>query len=73
MAYIDSYDKLKLNHPLDLDVNRKESKEAIRELFRMKYPEYPVPRKIPMPRPVDVYFKNWDGPKCPVSEISERY
>lgn len=63
MAYIDPYDKLKLNHPLDLDVNRKESKKVIRELFKMKYPECPVPRKIPMPRPVDVYFKNWDGPK----------
>ena len=62
MAYIDPYDKLKLNHPLDLDVNRKESKKVIRELFKMKYPECPVPRKIPMPRPVDVYFKNWDGP-----------
>lgn len=65
MAYIDPYDRLKLNHPLDLDVNRKESKKVIRELFRMKYPEYPVPRKIPMPRPVDVYFKNWNGPKRP--------
>lgn len=65
MAYIDPYDKLKLNHPLDLDVNRKESKKVIRELFKMKYPECPVPRKIPMPRPVDIYFKNWDGPKRP--------
>lgn len=63
MAFVDPYDKLKLNHPLDLDVNRKESKIVIRELFRMKYPEYPVPQKLPMPRPVDEYFKDWEGPK----------
>ena len=30
-----------------------------------KYPEIPVPNKVPMPRPVDVYFKNWEGPTRP--------
>ena len=65
MAFVDPYDKLKLNRPLDLDVNRKESKKIIRELFKMKYPEYPVPQKLPMPRPVDAYFKDWEGPKRP--------
>ena len=65
MAFVDPYDKLKLNRPLDLDVNRKESKKVIRELFKMKYPEYPVPQKLPMPRPVDTYFKDWEGPKRP--------
>jgi len=63
MAFIDPYDRLKLNHPLDLDINRKESKKVIRNLFNMKYPEYPVPQKLPMPRPVDTYFKDWEGPK----------
>lgn len=63
MTFIDPYDKLRLNKPLDLDINRKESKKVIRELFKMKYPEYPIPQKLPMPRPVDAYFENWKGPK----------
>jgi hypothetical protein len=29
----------------------------------MKYPEREVPTKIPMPRPVDMIFKDWEGPK----------
>ena len=27
-----------------------------------KYPEMPVPEKLPMPRPVDRWFKDWQGP-----------
>lgn len=42
-----------------------ESKYLIRELFAMKYPGFPVPEKVPMPRPVDSYFKDWAGPKRP--------
>ena len=34
-------------------------------LFRKKYPAVKVPDKNPMPRPVDVYFDNWQGPKRP--------
>ena len=48
-----------------LDLNRirsGDSKYLIRELFNMKYPDYPVPDKNPMPRPVDKYFENWKGP-----------
>ena len=30
--------------------------------LRMKYPETTVPLKQPMPRPVDEYFANWEGP-----------
>ncbi len=29
----------------------------------MKYPEISASQKLPMPRHVDEYFKNWDGPK----------
>ena len=31
----------------------------------MRYPDIPVPEKLPMPRPVDMYFKDWEGPKRP--------
>lgn len=66
VPYIDPYEKLKMADPLDLQrVRNGESKYLIRELFHMKYPEIPIPEKVPMPRPVDLYFKDWEGPKRP--------
>ena len=49
-----------------LDMNRVrngEPKYLVRELYALKYPELLVPNKIPMPRPVDMIFKEWQGPK----------
>lgn len=66
MDFIDPYEKLKLSKPLDLGrIRNGESKYVIRDLFRMKYPDVAIPLKQPMPRPVDEYFKNWEGPKRP--------
>lgn len=63
LPYYDPYEKLKMAEPLDLTRIRKgESKYLIRELFKMRYPDIPVPEKLPMPRPVDQYFANWEGP-----------
>ena len=31
----------------------------------MRYPEYEVPEKIPMPRPVDAFLADWKGPVRP--------
>lgn len=63
MDYNDPYERLKMADPLDLDrIRSGESKYLIRELFRMKYPDLPIPEKIPMPRPVDSYFADWSGP-----------
>lgn len=42
-----------------------EPQYLIREPMRKKYPAIPVPNKVPMPRPVDEYFKDWKGPKRP--------
>lgn len=62
--FIDPYELLKLAKPLDLGrIRNGDTKYLVRELFRMKYPETPVPQKKPMPRPVDAYFANWEGPK----------
>lgn len=62
--YYDPYAKLIMKDELDLNrVRSGESKYLIRNLYRIKYPEIPVPEKIPMPRPVDEIFKNWEGPK----------
>ncbi len=66
LPYYDPYERLKMADPLDLKrIRAGESKYLIRELFKMKYPQMPVPEKVPMPRPVDIYFKNWQGPTRP--------
>ena len=66
MKYYDPYAKLKMADELDLyRVRHGEPKYLIRELMAKKYPEIPVPDKVPMPRPVDAYFKTWEGPKRP--------
>ncbi len=66
LDFFDPYEKLKMAEPLDLErIRSGESKYLIRELFRMRYPDIPVPEKIPMPRPVDIYFAHWDGPTRP--------
>jgi asparagine synthetase B (glutamine-hydrolysing) len=64
LAYYDPYALLKMGDPLDLDrIRSGESKYLIRELFAKKYPDKKVPEKVPMPRPVDAYFADWEGPK----------
>lgn len=64
LPYVDPYELLKMANPVDLKrIRSGDSKYLIRELFKMRYPSLSVPQKNPMPRPVDLYFKNWDGPK----------
>ena len=66
MSYYDPYAKLKMADELDLyRVRHGEPKYLIRELMHKKYPEIQVPNKVPMPRPVDAYFKTWEGPTRP--------
>lgn len=66
MPYYDPYARLKMADKLDLyRVRHGEPKYLIRELMAKKYPEIPVPEKVPMPRPVDEYFKSWCGPTRP--------
>jgi len=63
MPYFDPYARLKMADELDLyRVRHGESKYLIRELMHRKYPDIPVPNKVPMPRPVDTYFMTWTGP-----------
>lgn len=66
MPYYDPYAILKMEEPLDLvRVRNGEPKYLVRELFALKYPELEIPFKIPMPRPVDMIFKDWQGPTRP--------
>ncbi|MBR5685844.1 MAG: asparagine synthase [Muribaculaceae bacterium] len=66
LPYYDPYACLIMRDPLDFNrIRNGEPKYLIRDLYAMKYPELPIPDKIPMPRPVDMIFKNWEGPKRP--------
>ena len=64
LPYYDPYACLVMADPLDMDrVRNGEPKYLVRGLYAIKYPELKIPFKIPMPRPVDVIFQNWEGPK----------
>lgn len=66
LPYYDPYAKLKMATPLDMErVRNGEPKYLIRNLYSLKYPELEIPNKIPMPRPVETVFKDWEGPKRP--------
>ncbi len=66
VPYLDPYEVLKMAEPLDLRrIRNGEPKYLVRALFKMKYPELSVPQKLPMPRPVNEYFKTWKGPTRP--------
>ncbi len=66
MEYFDPYAHMKMAEPLDLArIRSGDSKYLVRSLFRIRYPDLEVPEKVPMPRPVDSYFKSWKGPARP--------
>jgi asparagine synthetase B (glutamine-hydrolysing) len=66
MSYDDPYAKLVMADPLDMNrVRNGEPKYLVRGLYAIKYPDLEIPFKIPMPRPVDAVFKDWEGPKRP--------
>lgn len=41
-----------------------ENKYLVREVFKRLYPDFAIPPKTPMPRPMNEWFKDWSGPKC---------
>ncbi len=48
---------------IDVDRVRKgENKYLVREIFERLYPNFVIPEKIPMPRPVDQWLGSWTGP-----------
>lgn len=64
VPYYDPYASLQMTEKLDMNrIRTGEPKYLIRELYAKKYPDREIPFKIPMPRPVDTIFENWDGPK----------
>jgi len=60
IEYLDPYLYTKLASPLDLNRIRKgEPKYLVRELFASKYPGIEIPAKIPMPRAMDYWLKDY--------------
>lgn len=52
--------------PLDFQrVRAGENKYLVREVFHKLYPGFEVPPKTPMPRPMDLWLSDWEGPKRP--------
>lgn len=63
IPYMDPYEDMRMKEPLDIArVRNGESKYLIRKLYNMRYKGFEVPEKIPMPRPVDFIFEQWEGP-----------
>lgn len=66
VKFLSPYNKMRLS--IKLDINRIKSgqnKYMLRELFERLYPDLGQPIKIPMPRAVDQYLKDWSGPTRP--------
>ena len=52
-----------LSEPLDYKrIQNGESKYIVREIFKRLYPNMEVPVKISMPRPMNEWFSDWNGP-----------
>ena len=55
---------MKMGCELDLErVRNGENKYLIRELFSQRYNGLEPNKKLPMPRAIGVWLKNWEGPK----------
>lgn len=63
IEFVGPYSRTYLDGPIDYArIRSGDTKYVIRELFRELYPGESLPDKIPMPRPVNEWFKDWEGP-----------
>jgi asparagine synthetase B (glutamine-hydrolysing) len=55
-----------VHKPLDIArVRNGDSKYIVREVYKKLYPNVPMTAKIPMPRPMNEWLENWEGPIRP--------
>lgn len=60
------YSKTVLSVPLDYNrIRSGENKYIVRELFNKLYPGWNIPTKTPMPRPLNEWMRDWEGPTRP--------
>ena len=63
VEFVAPYSLTRMAHPIDYKKIRSgESKYIVREAFRKLYPGEEIPKKTPMPHPVNEWFENWQGP-----------
>lgn len=63
IEFVGPYSLTYLDCPIDYTrIRAGDTKYIIRELFRELYPGVEIPAKIPMPRPVNEWFAQWEGP-----------
>lgn len=63
IIYNAPYSKTYLASELDYArIRSGENKYLIREVFQKIYPDIEIPPKTPMPRPMDEWLNDWDGP-----------
>lgn len=64
--FVAPYVKCFLSSPLDYKkVRNGENKYLVREVFNRLYQNFDVPQKTPMPRPMNEWFNDWQGPTRP--------
>lgn len=64
--FVAPYSNMDLDGDLDIErIKNGENKYLIRELYKMKYPNTLPNQKLPMPRAVGVWLKDWEGPTRP--------
>ena len=57
------FSKTYLGLPLDYTrIRNGENKYLVREIFKRLYPKFIIPPKTPMPRPMNEWLKDWEGP-----------
>lgn len=57
------YAYTRMRNKLDLQrVRAGENKYLVREIFSRLYPDFTIPAKMPMPRPMNEWLENWSGP-----------
>ena len=62
MPFLGTY----LDAPIDYArIRGGESKYLVREAFRSLYPDFVAPKKLPMPRATNEWFRDWKGPARP--------
>lgn len=64
MGYLDPCANAKMKYALDLQrIRNGEPKYMLRELFSLRYKGFKIPNKTPMPRAVNVWLREYAGPR----------
>lgn len=64
IRFIGPYSLTYMDVPINYQrIRTGDTKYIVRELFKELYPDINPPSKIPMPRPMNEWFADWEGPK----------